>query len=94
MGELGYQEGKNFSFEPRAQMSTKQTRARGLLPRRFFIMSAAGARDLLQTPMHDPAQQVGHPAPAATRLDQCPLRSESAEVLRCAQSVAMCQERS
>jgi hypothetical protein len=40
-------------------------------------MSAAGARDLLQTPMHDPAQQVGHPAPAATRLDQCPLRSES-----------------
>src|SRR5215831_1150472 len=87
MGELGYQEGKNFSFELRAQMSTKPDAGRGLLPRRFFTMSAAGARDLLQTPMHGPAQQVGRPAPAATRLDQCPPRSESDRSAALPQSV-------
>ena len=94
MGELGYQEGKNFSFELRAQMSTKPDAGPGPPPSPLLHHVGGRARDLLQTPMHGPAQQVGRPAPAATRLDQCPLRSESDRSAALPQSVAMCQERS
>src|SRR5262249_38108559 len=57
-------------------------KAAGSLPQRL----------LLQTPMHGPAQQVGRPA-RATRLSQCPLRSESGRSAALPQSVAMCQKR-